>query len=75
MKVIIVALFAFGTSAGFADAHHLKHHVPGAAWRPAVVAPPKAPQSCSAVEGQQARINACGEYIQSIYDPSPVSDY
>ncbi len=75
MKKFILALFIFGASIGFADAHHAKHHLTRDAWQAAVAAPQKNSQSCSVVEGQQPRINPCGEYIPSVYDPSPVSDY
>ena len=75
MKKLILALFIFGTSIGFADAHHAKHHLAREAWQAAAAVPQKASHACSAVEGQQPQINACGEYIPSIYDPSPVSDY
>jgi hypothetical protein len=75
MKTLMLVLSIFGTSIGFANAHRAKHHLSHESWQAAAAAPKKTSQSCSAAQGQQARINACGEYVPSIYDPSPGSDY
>ncbi len=75
MKTFTLALLVFGTSIGFADAHHAKHHVPREAWQAAARVPQKTPQSCPGVAGQQPRTNACAEYAPSVQDISQFNDH
>ncbi|WP_297297421.1 hypothetical protein [uncultured Methylovirgula sp.] len=77
MNTLTLVLFLFFASIGIANAsHHVKGHMSHHAWRASQTkASHISPRSCSAAQRHQARINACGEYVPSIYDPSPVSDY
>jgi hypothetical protein len=77
MKTLTLTLFLFAASIGVANAsHHMKEHLSHHAWQASQMhASQTSPRTCSAVQGQQGRINGCGEYVPSVYDPSAVSDY
>jgi hypothetical protein len=77
MNTLTLTLFLFAASSGAAHAaHHLKGHLSHHAWQAnRSPASRTSPRTCSAVPGQQGRIKGCGEYVPSVYDPSPVSDY
>jgi hypothetical protein len=77
MKTLMLTVFLLAASIGAANAsHHARNRIAHNAWQANQSKPSKTTSGgCSVVQGGQAYLNACGEFIPSIYDPSPVSDY